>query len=83
MLGKLKHIPPAFRDRKSPYAMVSVDEALAIIVKESQPFTSTEHVSIKFPQRLIGRIISRDVIAKSPLPPFPASIKVCIMVHDA
>lgn len=73
--GKVKHVPPAFRDRKSPYKMVEVDEALSLIAKQSRAFTTVEHVSIKHPEQLIGRIISRDVVARSPLPPFRASIK--------
>lgn len=71
----MKPIPAAYRARVSPYAMLSVDEALACILNETTSIKQTEHVSIKHTHRLSGRILAHDVRAQVPLPPFPASIK--------
>ena len=55
--------------------MVSVDEALEVIVREAKRSPQTELISIENPKNLIGKILSEDVVSSVPLPPFPASIK--------
>ena len=61
----------AERDRHSPYPLVPMDEALSMIMANSQ----------RLPQKVItledslGYILASDVFAKEPFPPFPASVK--------
>ena len=61
----------AQRARESPYPMISVAEAQRIVLKECVSL-GTVVVSL---DEALGRILSHDVYAKDPLPPFPASIK--------
>ncbi|XP_056022350.1 gephyrin-like isoform X2 [Ostrea edulis] len=61
----------AYRPRKSTYPMISVDEALNIVLQHSQTLLQ-EKVELK---ECSGRFLAEDVFAVDPLPPFPASIK--------
>ena len=61
----------AGRVRQSPFPMISVDKAQEIVLSHCQTLGEEEVV---FSQAL-GRILAQDVLAKDPLPPFPASIK--------
>lgn len=61
----------AERDRHSRYLLVPMDEALSMIMANSQCL----------PQKIItledslGYVLASDVFAKEPFPPFPASVK--------
>lgn len=61
----------AERDRHSRYPLVPMDEALSMIMANSQCL----------PQKIItledslGYVLASDVFAKEPFPPFPASVK--------
>lgn len=66
-----RHTSVASRPRHSPYPLISVSEAQAIVVRECIE-TGKEEVSF---QVACGRILAEDVRAPDPLPPFPASIK--------
>ena len=61
----------AERDRHSPYPLIPMDEAISMIMANSQCL----------PQKIItleeslGFILASDVFAKEPFPPFPASVK--------
>lgn len=61
----------AYRARQSPYKMITVEDAVSIVLKET-PMLETE--ILKYSDCL-GRYLAEDVFAKEPLPPFPASIK--------
>lgn len=61
----------ASRPRHSPYPLISVAEAQALVV-DMCPDAGTELVPF---QEACGRILAEDVYATDPLPPFPASIK--------
>lgn len=54
------------------YRMVSIAEAQEIVLKAINPLPS---VSLGLSDA-VGYILGEDVIAREPLPPFPASIKV-------
>lgn len=62
----------AFRDRTSPYPMVSSDEALEIILSHTTTLGTEWKTSIN---DFVGRISAYDVKAVIPSPPFRASIK--------
>ena len=61
----------AERDRHSPYPLIPMDEAISMIMANSQCL----------PQKVItleeslGFILASEVFAKEPFPPFPASVK--------
>ncbi|XP_041352423.1 gephyrin-like isoform X2 [Gigantopelta aegis] len=61
----------ARRPRESPYPIISVEEALNIVL-DSAPVLDIEQVTLK---DCLGRNLAEDVFAKDALPPFPASIK--------
>lgn len=61
----------ASRPRHSPYPLISVAEAQALVM-DACPDTGTELIPF---QEACGRILAEDVYATDPLPPFPASIK--------
>ncbi|XP_050036161.1 gephyrin isoform X1 [Dermacentor andersoni] len=61
----------ASRPRHSPYPLISVPEAQAIVLEQCSE-TDVELVPL---QAACGRILAKDVYASDPLPPFPASIK--------
>lgn len=55
--------------------MVSVDEALTMVLNECLAHSVTNRISIKETQKLVGSTLAQDVRCQVPLPPFPASIK--------
>ncbi len=59
------------KPRNSVYPMISVDEALGIILKNTQ----IEEVEEVYYLDSLNRICACDIIAEQPLPPFAASIK--------
>ena len=61
----------AERDRHSPYPLVQMDEALSMIMNNSQCLPTTVIPLEDAP----GYILASDVSSKEPLPPFPASVK--------
>lgn len=62
---------PTGRHRKSPYPMISVDEALAIIERET-PSPEVEKLPVK--EDLVGRVLAEDVYANESVPAYRASI---------
>ncbi|MCB0191713.1 MAG: molybdopterin molybdotransferase MoeA [Anaerolineae bacterium] len=54
---------------ESPYPMISIEDALAIIQNAIQPLPS---INIPF-QTAPGYVLAEDVFANEPMPPFPAS----------
>ncbi len=56
---------------ESPYPMLPVDEALAIVLAQAQPLPP-ESVPLSAAR---DRILAADVRSQEPLPPFPASVK--------
>ncbi len=54
---------------ESPYPMILVEEALAIIEREVQPLPT---IKLPFDQAL-GLVLAEDVVADEPMPPFPAA----------
>lgn len=65
----------ALRNRKSPYPMLEVDEATKLILEETSKLTSNIAGNVVDISQSINRILAEDIVAKDPLPPFPASIK--------
>ncbi|XP_062572410.1 gephyrin-like [Saccostrea cucullata] len=61
----------AYRPRKSTYPMISVEDALTIVMEHAHSLPSEE---VGF-RECLGRFLAEDVFAVDPLPPFPASIK--------
>eukprot|EP00088_Acartia_fossae_P059573 TRINITY_DN7082_c1_g1_i15.p1 TRINITY_DN7082_c1_g1~~TRINITY_DN7082_c1_g1_i15.p1 ORF type:complete len:648 (-),score=118.70 TRINITY_DN7082_c1_g1_i15:684-2627(-) len=71
----------AARLRQSPYPMISVDEAQKIVIqhckdmlKEVEGVKMLDIESVPYTAAM-GRVLAEDIVAKDPLPPFPASIK--------
>lgn len=63
----------AFRLRESPYPMIEMAEAFRLVDELMQRWTQkTELLKI---EEGLGRVVAEEVIAKEPLPPFPASVK--------
>ncbi|KAJ4864567.1 putative molybdopterin binding domain-containing protein [Trichoderma breve] len=61
----------ARRYRESPYPMVSVDDALALISEHTpEPHTET----VKVDDKIVGLVLAEDVKAKEDVPAFRASI---------
>ena len=61
----------AFRNRKSPFPAVPVQEAQAMVWQQAE--TLGQEI-VPF-QDALDRILAEDVVASDPLPPFRASIK--------
>ena len=61
----------AGRDRKSPFPMISVEQAQQTVLSHC---STIGIVKMKFSDAL-GYVLAEDIFAKDPLPPFPASIK--------
>ena len=61
----------ASRPRQSPYPMITVKQAQEIILSHAKVLPAEE---IKF-NKGTSRILAENIVAKDPLPPFPASIK--------
>ncbi|KAH6607840.1 gephyrin [Trichoderma cornu-damae] len=62
---------PSRRYRESPYPMVSVDDALALI-SEHTPDPQAE--SVRVDEEIVGLVLAEDVEAKENVPAFRASI---------
>lgn len=56
------------------YKMISIPEALSTVLQHT-PVLPPEDVPL---QAALGRVLAATVTAKDALPPFPASIKVCV-----
>jgi gephyrin len=56
---------------QSPYAMLSVEDALTIVLANTSRLPAT-HVGLVDAG---GRVLAEDVVAREPLPPFAASVK--------
>lgn len=54
---------------ESPYPMILVEEALAIVEREVHPLPA---VTMRFDQAL-GLVLAEDIFAVEPMPPFPAA----------
>lgn len=67
----IPHTNPDTTRKSSPWPMISVDEALKIVLDKIAPLPV---VQIPVSESL-GHVIAEDVRAKDPLPPFRASIK--------
>ncbi|KAG7165820.1 Gephyrin-like [Homarus americanus] len=59
------------RPRKSPYPMISVSEALSTVLSHAEQCANKTLPM----QESLGFVLAQNIIAKDPLPPFPASIK--------
>ena len=59
------------RERQSTFPMISVDEAIAIMLQHTEPLPA---VTVPLQQLQLGSILAQDAGAPDPLPPFPASI---------
>lgn len=59
------------RPRKSPYPLITVEEATEIIMKNAWQ-CGAKRVGMA---ESLGYVLAEDIRAKDPLPPFPASIK--------
>ncbi|KJZ78030.1 hypothetical protein HIM_02667 [Hirsutella minnesotensis 3608] len=62
---------PTRRHRESPYPMLSVDDALALIAKHTP---NPEIVSRKVDEHIVGSVLAEDVKAQEDVPAFRASI---------
>ncbi|KAF3420407.1 hypothetical protein E2986_00779 [Frieseomelitta varia] len=62
------------RNRESPYPMISVEEALQLICKCTEPLNFNDKLEEDL-ERCHGRILDGDLYSKYDLPPFRASIK--------
>ena len=67
--GDLSNV--ASRPRQSPFPMITVQEAQKIVLSHSHCLSDEE---IQFDEAL-HRVLTENVVAGDPLPPFPASIK--------
>ncbi|RME18974.1 MAG: molybdopterin molybdenumtransferase MoeA, partial [Candidatus Zixiibacteriota bacterium] len=56
---------------ESPYPMVPVSEALAIVLEQALTL-SKQVVSLR---NCLGLVLAEDIVAREPQPPFPASVK--------
>ncbi|KAJ8308026.1 hypothetical protein KUTeg_012900 [Tegillarca granosa] len=70
-VSKVDATKVAYRARESPYPLITVDEALKIVLDHANQL-GTEQVNFR---KSLGRFLAEDVYAHDPLPPFPASIK--------
>ncbi|KAL8911180.1 MAG: hypothetical protein Q9172_007716 [Xanthocarpia lactea] len=62
---------PAQRHRESPYPMISVDEALKLILDHTP---SPKIIQVPVDGNLVGCVLAEDVQAEEPVPAFRASI---------
>ncbi|GES82783.1 molybdenum cofactor biosynthesis protein [Rhizophagus clarus] len=63
--------PVTQRQRKSPYPMITVDEALNIIANNTEILGS---ITVPVNENLVGMVLAEDVYAKEPVPGYRASI---------
>ncbi len=57
--------------RHSTYEMISVDEAMRVVLIEAKKCQRKEYVSL---ENALGRRLFEDIYAVEPFPPFPASM---------
>ena len=62
---------PSARHRKSPYAMLSVEDAINLVL-ENTP--SSRQIKVPVDAALVGRVLAEDVLATEAVPAFRASI---------
>jgi len=62
----------AERPRHSPYEIVSVEEAVTMVLREAEGMQQIEEIEAK---SALNRVVASRVTARDALPPFPASIK--------
>ncbi|MCJ1357699.1 MAG: hypothetical protein MMC33_007695 [Icmadophila ericetorum] len=62
---------PSRRHRESPYPMISVEEAVKLILEHSLPFQTT---TVPTDTSLPGLVLAEDVVAAESVPAFRASI---------
>ncbi|KAL5601142.1 hypothetical protein BROUX41_005947 [Berkeleyomyces rouxiae] len=62
---------PSRRYRESPYPMLSVDDALAVIAAQMPP---PEVIHSQLDNDLTGRVLAQDIVANENVPAFRASI---------
>lgn len=65
----------AFRPRNSTSEMIEVKDAQERVRKQITRTEMVEEISIKDVGRLLGKVLSCDVISQVDIPPFPASMK--------
>ncbi|CAG8453862.1 8482_t:CDS:2, partial [Funneliformis caledonium] len=63
--------PVTQRQRKSPYPMITMDEALSIIASHTEALDS---ITVPVDEHLVGMVLAEDVYAKEPVPAYRASI---------
>ncbi|CAE6487395.1 unnamed protein product [Rhizoctonia solani] len=63
-------IPTSLRNRVSPYRLVSMDEAMRLVLEVSKPL---EPVTLDVNSRLAGHVLSEDVTAPHALPATPTT----------
>ncbi|CAE6404803.1 unnamed protein product [Rhizoctonia solani] len=64
------NLPVSQRNRISPYPLVSMDEAIKLVLQVSKPL---EKVTLDVNSRLAGHVLSEDVIAPHELPTSPTT----------
>lgn len=62
---------PAARHRESPYPMLSVENAINIVLEKTP---NVKQVKMPVDTALVGRVLAEDVVAKEAVPAFRASI---------
>ncbi|XP_050315480.1 gephyrin isoform X2 [Anthonomus grandis grandis] len=70
--SKVKIQTGASRMRKSPYPLLEVEEAFALVLKTVIPRNEIEEIPI---EDALDRILAESIKASRPIPPFPASMK--------
>lgn len=63
----------ALRPRESPYPMLEISEAFNLI--DAVMLKWEERVEVVPLQDCMARVVAYDIMAKEPMPPFPASVK--------
>jgi gephyrin len=64
--------------RASAYPMIRIPEAEAIVLASTRAPGVDRAELVSLPEAL-GRVLAADVVAPDALPPFPASIKACVV----
>ena len=62
------------KSRKSTYPMISVDDALSLVLKYCEPPPPVTVDIEQDPAAAVGRVLAEDIYAADPLPPFRASV---------
>ncbi|KAJ8937396.1 hypothetical protein NQ318_015748, partial [Aromia moschata] len=70
--SRVKLTNVADRNRKSPFPMLEVDDAVNVIIREGTPSLEIEVIPF---EEAMNRILAEDIYAEEPVPAFPASIK--------